>query len=290
MPYDRPYREIIAKGSECFCVRSRHSVRMFHHHNCVEMFYVVQGSATHALRFPDGREESRPLSVGDFCFIDYEVLHAYRDGTPDFTVINFLWTPQLVKISNESERSFLSIIKGAPFYFSRAMLTGDPMNHVYHDDTGAIRPLFESALDAYLKQEYGYHELIRGYCTEIVIRAVRTMLCSHPSLRQSSVITEICDYVSVHYAEHVTLTEICREKYFSMPYISKKFKSVCGVSFEQYLKDVRIRHACELLLETDSPIDDVAATVGYHDAAFFRKIFAKHTGLNPSEYRKKSGN
>ena len=76
--------------------------------------------------------------------------------------------------------------------------------------------------------------------------------------------------------------------FYSLQYISKKFKEVSGVSFERYLQEIRIRNACSLLIETNFSIDDIAYMVGYNDPSSFRNVFYKLTGLTPFNYRKKN--
>lgn len=89
-----------------------------------------------------------------------------------------------------------------------------------------------------------------------------------------------------HYAEPITLTQICNNKFFSVPYVSKKFKEEKGIAFAAYLQELRIYHACKLLVETDMKIEQISASVGYGNTAAFRRIFLKSIGQTPSDYRK----
>ena len=69
-------------------------------------------------------------------------------------------------------------------------------------------------------------------------------------------------------------------------YLHRLFKSITGVSIQDYLLDYRIRQACILLKSTDLSIRAIARLVSYIDALYFSKLFHQKKGISPSEYRK----
>jgi transcriptional regulator GlxA family with amidase domain len=58
------------------------------------------------------------------------------------------------------------------------------------------------------------------------------------------------------------------------------------MSPQEYLMQVRMKHACDLLKETDLPIKMIASSVGYENALTFSKIFKHKEGVSPLDYRK----
>src|SRR5262249_36853364 len=69
----------------------------------------------------------------------------------------------------------------------------------------------------------------------------------------------------------------------------RRFKQATGDSPLIYLQKLRIA-AAKRLLEGDHPtMQDIGDAVGYHDPAFFRQLFARHTGVSPSAYRQRFG-
>ena len=64
------------------------------------------------------------------------------------------------------------------------------------------------------------------------------------------------------------------------------FKKATGQNFMDYVIEIRIMNARNLLVQTDQDVADIAATVGYTDLKYFSRIFKKLTNLTPSEYRK----
>ena len=60
---------------------------------------------------------------------------------------------------------------------------------------------------------------------------------------------------------------------------------IMGVSPQQYLIDLRLRNARDLLISTDLSISEVARSVGYDDPLYFSRLYRKHYGLSPRESR-----
>jgi len=68
---------------------------------------------------------------------------------------------------------------------------------------------------------------------------------------------------------------------------SRKFSSQCGVTFTQYLTEVRLDRAKELLVATSRRVNDIAAELGLFDQRYFSEMFKRHVGCTPQEFRKK---
>lgn len=93
-------------------------------------------------------------------------------------------------------------------------------------------------------------------------------------------------YIDVHFAEQLSLTHICDEVGFSYNYFSALFKQETGQSITDYITQVRIAHAKELLVTTKDSIQKIANRTGYLDVKHFNKIFSKEVGIRPLEYRR----
>lgn len=91
-------------------------------------------------------------------------------------------------------------------------------------------------------------------------------------------------HMEEHMAEPITVREVADELGLSVSYLHKLFAR-CGTSFSAYLTDCRLRRAGQMLREGDEKIYAVAAACGYQDTRYFSKIFQKHMGVKPTEYR-----
>ena len=68
-------------------------------------------------------------------------------------------------------------------------------------------------------------------------------------------------------------------------YFCRFFKKVTGLTFTQYLLNIRIDKAKELILKNNMPITDIAFTVGFENLGYFYRSFKKYTKHSPKEYR-----
>ncbi len=95
----------------------------------------------------------------------------------------------------------------------------------------------------------------------------------------------VCAYLTEHMAEDLSLQVICKIFSISQTYMSRLFRKYSGKSFNQYLTEMRIGCARELIVEfPDLLIKEVASMVGYHDQFYFSRLFRSITGQSPSEY------
>lgn len=93
-------------------------------------------------------------------------------------------------------------------------------------------------------------------------------------------------FVEEHYAEAITLEDVARHVCLSPTYFSSLFKAETDQGFLNYLQNMRINRAKQLLRETSISIGEIAGMVGYADVKYFSKLFTKETGIKPSVYRK----
>jgi len=106
---------------------------------------------------------------------------------------------------------------------------------------------------------------------------------------QHSVIEQIRNTIDCCYANvNFSLQYVCDTYKYHPQYISRKFHEITGRSFSDYLQACRIHHACNLLNETDRSMQEIAVSIGYRDALYFSKVFRKHMGMSPTEYRKRN--
>lgn len=79
--------------------------------------------------------------------------------------------------------------------------------------------------------------------------------------------------------------KIAHELHLSEPHLFRLFKSVTGKSPMQYLCELRMQHACELLKNTNLNIEQVAQCVGYQDGTSFSHRFRKSKGISPGKWK-----
>lgn len=93
-------------------------------------------------------------------------------------------------------------------------------------------------------------------------------------------------YIRSNYHKNLKIEDVAKSINIDRKYLRNLFVKYTGMSSQQYLINVRIRHAKELLKKTEAGIDTIARSVGYSDTFGFSKAFKKATGVSPTAYRK----
>ncbi len=95
----------------------------------------------------------------------------------------------------------------------------------------------------------------------------------------------IIKYLEENYKNEIKISDIEKITYMTSAYASRLFKKETSFTIKACLINIRMKHAQELLLNTDMPIKDIAAAVGYTDIRGFYKMFSQHFGITCSEMR-----
>ena len=101
-------------------------------------------------------------------------------------------------------------------------------------------------------------------------------------------IVQIGNYVVDHIDDKLSLDSVAKAVYLNKSYVSHIFKRETGISFVEFLTNVKVDRARILLLENDKKVHEVANQVGFTDTEYFSKIFKNKTGLTPTQYRKEA--
>ncbi len=94
------------------------------------------------------------------------------------------------------------------------------------------------------------------------------------------------DFINKNYMHDITLTDMAQLVHLNANYLSEIFSREVGVTYKEYLTNVRLEAAKELLCKSNLRLTEITAMVGYNDTKHFSKIFKKYIGITPKEYRK----
>ncbi len=115
-------------------------------------------------------------------------------------------------------------------------------------------------------------------CTEKVTR--------HTNERSLEKMKLVLKYIENHYMEKISIEDIANEVALSQSHFMKFFKHTMGTSFIDYLNDYRLTMASRMLLGSEDAILNIAGECGYENLSYFNRMFKKHFGMTPREYRK----
>jgi len=97
---------------------------------------------------------------------------------------------------------------------------------------------------------------------------------------------EAVDFIRENYNKDLNMAVVSNHISMNYSLFSCTFKQYTGSNFVNYLKELRIEKAKQLLADTDMKIIEISQTIGYENEKHFMKIFKAECGVSPSEYRK----
>lgn len=95
----------------------------------------------------------------------------------------------------------------------------------------------------------------------------------------------ITEYVEKHYLEEIRLEDIAGAIHMTVPAFCRFFKRVTQRTFITYLNEVRLSHACGLLLQRQTNISEVAYASGFGNVSHFHRLFKEAMGQTPRSYQ-----
>ena len=104
--------------------------------------------------------------------------------------------------------------------------------------------------------------------------------------KRDSLNETICRYIQRNYSMDLTTDLICKHFSCSKSYFSHSFKSYTGKSFREYLTDIRLNYAKQLLEYSTLNVTQISFSVGFNDSNYFSNVFKEKIGFSPLLYRK----
>lgn len=102
-------------------------------------------------------------------------------------------------------------------------------------------------------------------------------------------LTALVSALDAHPGRPWTVEGMARVAHLSRSSLGERFRRELGRTPAQVLREVRMRHARDLLAATDKPVEQIARTVGYGSAAAFSRAFSAHHGASPQAWRSRPG-
>ena len=127
---------------------------------------------------------------------------------------------------------------------------------------------------------------IRQKIIEMVMECVSTESVADANAR--SKIQMAIGYIQEHFAENLTVNVLVEHYGMSPNYFSSMFKKEMSRSAVNYITELRINQARELLYHSELSVVDISKKVGYEDSQYFFRVFKKYLGMTPLQYREES--
>ncbi|MCK0470152.1 response regulator transcription factor [Halalkalibacter sp. APA_J-10(15)] len=145
-------------------------------------------------------------------------------------------------------------------------------------ERSTIAELLDDIMNSTTKKELAQH--MYSVLENVILHVMRSKDVNH------SLIHDVVDYLhNGGYKEEVSLKVLGQKFYINSIYLGQLFHKEMGISFSEFLNQLRLNKAKELLLMTHKKAGAIGKLVGYADPTYFYKQFKKQCGVTPNEFR-----
>ena len=169
-------------------------------------------------------------------------------------------------------------------------------NVAYAKLTNKTNALINQYSDAIKKEledfKFNNKYVIKSYLSLILVTISRYIsdyeFSSHSSqVREKRIVDIIQNEIEKRYGDSdLTLSTFAKEFYVSISYLSKAIKNYTGQMFSDYIREFRMKKACEFLVNTELSVNEIISLCGLRDIPTFYRSFTNFTGSTPNQYRK----
>lgn len=254
----------------------------WHWHDEVEAFLVRQGRMTAAVG-----AEKFTLSAGEGVFINAGVLHAdWQAGEEPSVLYSIVFHPRLVGGGMDSVfwHDYLQPI------LSDSSLAGLRLDGSERWRQEALEAIL-SAFEAGEAEEPGYEFTVRAQLSRLIFlisrnRPQRPLQPSGKVLRDEERMKRMLRFIQENLDRELSAGRIAASASLSPSECLRCFHSVIGVTPMQYVKQLRLQRAAQLLAATDLAVAEIGAQCGFQEMSYFTKAFKAFRGQTPTGYRR----
>ena len=152
-------------------------------------------------------------------------------------------------------------------------------------ESEAVIQSFKLIFEDFICRDAVYQLSAAAHLTAALIEIGRRTLVSGQPGDDVRIGTSI-RYIHQHFNLPVKIPELAAMEFLSVPQYTSLFRRYTGKSPLSYIIGLRVESACEMLLNTDLSVRQIAHIVGYEDSQYFSRIFKVYRGVSPDGYRR----
>lgn len=251
--------------------------------NFFELIYVVSGTGIQIINNNQFQYRS-----GNLFLVTPQDIHSFEILTP--TKFFFLRFNEYY-IKTNSQKGMQETVQRMEYILQNAShRPGCVLKNTV--DKPLIASLIQSIINEQTNQQI-YHQKI----TEQIVNAIITIVARNIALKlpknikeaTGEVVLEILHYIqeNIYNPKQLKANIISEHFNISLNYLGKYFKKQTGETLQEYISNYKLRLIEARLLNSDMRINEIADELHFSDESHLNKVFRKHKGMNPSEFRKK---
>jgi len=251
-------------------VDHRWNMGNFHYHNSYEIYYLLRGSRKMLI-------ENRVYNLlpGDIILLKPDILHRSMDSGPH-TRINIVFNKSFMsEFFSETSSEYLT------YSFNTEFIRFTKNENI------TFKKLFEQ-----ISYEYNNNKMLfvtLACILNIILKSserIKKEFDSNIFSGMSEKVNIIVKFINENYMTINSTDEIADACFINKSYMCRLFKKETGLTVFEYMNNVKINKACELMRNTDNSLTNIALQCGFSCSSYFSYAFKEIMKRTPSEYRK----
>ncbi|MBD2864389.1 AraC family transcriptional regulator [Paenibacillus oceani] len=260
-----------------------------HMHDYIQIAYVVRGVGNH--HFLD-----KTLTVGKGDLFIIPPLKAHSINTIDGKELEFVLLDFMPAFLGDHLRPFSRSVFHHVTQFEKSGTSSEwlqPWLHISQDKQLLVEQLLQDIQEEIEEREEGYEFSVQINVVKLLIlidrefrkteRQRHQAACQKPQYQQFQ---DVVRHIHENYGQDIPLEQGAYIANMTPAYFSHLFKKATGQTFVEYLHEVRIERAKELIRLGVHTMTQICFQVGFRHLSHFIRTFKKRTGLTPTEYKK----
>ena len=255
-----------------------------HRHNYIEVLYVCEGVLVNII---DGKRVV--INKGELLFLNQYTRHEILPAGENDIAINFMILPEFfdTAYAMAGRNNVL-----ADFLVNMLRKDEERGEYLYFkvSEVLQIQNLLENMIYSLVTgkgDQNRINQTTMGLIFLYLLDSVQYVEMRVPNQYENMISMTTLDYIEQQYRT-ATLTELCETLHLPMHVLSKMIKKSTGFNFKELLQRKRLNKAVELMCETDLPVSDIIAAVGYENNSYFHRVFKERYHMTPRAFRIKN--
>lgn len=250
-----------------------------HWHEEAEFTLITEGQALYHIDLAE-----YPVEAGDLLFIPPLVLHSIS-------------LQEYPKISSETYVFHMNFLGGNSTDICSTRYLTPLMNQEFsmpylikleHPAYASLRKIFNQINSLYGAAVPGYELALKSLFLQTIFLLLQYSKrnLSSDTGTSSDKLKQVLDYIEVHYAENITISELAKLCYFSDYHFMRFFKKHMNMTCVEYINNLRLEKSVELFEQGNTSILDVSLSTGFHNLSYFHKVFKRKYHMTPKSFLK----
>jgi AraC-like DNA-binding protein len=252
-----------------------------HWHEQIQFYYFTRGNAV--IRCNSRKFE---VNANDFAIINSKELHYIENigGSLTLYMIKIDLTFIYSNKADSIQAQFLTPLSQNFILFE----------NVVRNDESLLRCV-NRMIHEYFTKEIGFELAIKSQVYDLIVILLRgyvKKICNENELKSQLLLLQhfknVINYIENSFTEKIDLEKLSKIAGFSKGHFCRLFKRITGMSAIDYINNLRINKAFDLLKSSDLNITEIALSCGFSDSNYFSRIFKNHKKISPMQMKKQS--